>query len=125
MNNDWSNNIDIDLEMSIENIEFILRNNKKHGYHNMIISGFNRDRIHSDFKDEKYIIIILYLTDEEKLKKRVLDPTRDSGFRDFEESISLNRKIITQSTLPNEYKVDNTTDNSEETANQIMEIVDL
>lgn len=123
LNNNWTNTSGKEAEMSFENLVFILKNYKKHNYRNVIVSGFTEhdsDNIFNEFKDDNYLVITLFLTDNEVLKQRVLEETRDSGFRDFEESIKFNKKLREELKLPNEYKIDNTNQNPEETANQII-----
>lgn len=128
LNKTWSNTCDSEHEMSLENLLFILRNYKKHGYYNVILGGFRENdikRVLNELKDEKYIVITLILTDEETLKQRVLTESRDSGFRDFEESIKFNRRLREDLKFPNEYKIDNTNQSPEETANQIKDLLSL
>lgn len=122
MNKDWSNTSDKEAKMSFENLVFLLKNYKKNNYENVIVSGFSRqdiDKILNEFKDDKYIVITLFLTDDEILKQRVLTESRDSGFRDFEQSIQFNERLK-ELKLPNEQKIDNTHKTPEETANQII-----
>lgn len=125
LNKDWSNVSDIEAQMSFENLVFLLRNYKKHNYSNVIVGGFAQqdiERILEKFEDDKYIIVTLLLTDDEILKQRVLTESRDSGFRDFEKSIHFN-KNLKELKFPNEYKVDNTNQTPEETANQILNLL--
>lgn len=123
LNKGWTNTTDIEEEMSFENLVFLLKNYAKHEYKNVIVGGFtekNIERILSELKDYKNLVITLYLTDDEILKKRVLTESRDSGFRDFEQSISFNKKLRDELHFPNEQKIDNTNQTPEETANQIV-----
>lgn len=77
----------------------------------------------NEFKNYKYIILTLFLKNEEILKQRVLAETRDSGFRDFDESIKFNKRLGEELKFLNEYKIDNTNQSSEETANQIKDLL--
>lgn len=126
LNKDWSNTSDSELEMSLENLCFLLKNYKKHNYQNVIVGGFAEEdirKILNECKEDKYIIITLFLTDDEVLKQRVLTESRDSGYRDFEKSIEFNKKLSHELKFPNEQKIDNTTNTPEETVNQIIEAV--
>lgn len=126
LNKNWSNASDTEEKMSFENLIFLLKNYKKHNYENVIVGGFTEDNIEkilNEFKNDKFIVITLFLTDEKALKQRVLTKSRDSGFRDFEQSIQFNKRLREDLKFPNEQKIDNTNKTPEETANQITEIV--
>lgn len=123
----WKNASDTEGEMSFENLVFLLKNYAKHKYKNVIVGGFtekNIERILSEFKDYKNIVITLYLNNNEVLKQRVLDESRDSGFRDFEESIKFNKRLREELKYPNEHKINNTYQTSEETASYIKTLLD-
>lgn len=126
LNKDWSNKSDSELEMSIENLLFLLKNYKKHNYQNVIVGGFtveDIEKILNEYKEDKYIVITLFLTDDEVLKNRVLTESRDSGFRDFEKSIQFNKRLREKLKFSNERKIDNTNKTPEETVNQILEML--
>lgn len=126
LNKDWSNTSDPEAKMSLENLAFLLKNYKKNNYENIIVSGFTQqdiEKILNEFKDDKYIVITLFLTENEVLKQRVLTDSRDSGFRDFEQSIQFNKKLKEELKFPNEHKIDNTHQTPEETVNQIIDLL--
>ena len=126
LNKKWSNMNDNERKMSLGNLVFILKNYIKHDYKNIIISGFRNydlNKILQEFTDNKVIIFTLVLTDDNILKQRVLTESRDSGWRDYEESIKSNRKLRDNLKYPNEHKIDNTNQTPEETANQIIELL--
>ncbi len=128
LNKDWSNISDTEAKMSFENLVFLLKNYKKHNYENVIVGGFTEqdiEKLLDEFKDDKYIIITLFLTDEDILKQRVLTESRDSGFRDFEQSIQFNKKLNEELKFPNEHKIDNTNQTSEETVDQIIGLLSI
>lgn len=123
LNRDWSNISDTEAKMSFENLLFLLKNYKKYNYENVIVSGFTEhdiEKVLQEFKDDKYIVITLFLTDDEILKQRVITESRDSGFRDFEQSIQFNKKLKEEMKFPNEHKIDNTYQTPEETVSQIL-----
>lgn len=126
LNKNWTNTTVIEESMSLENLLFLLKNYAKHDYKNVIVGGFtekNIEKVLKELKDYKTIVFTLYLTDDAVLKQRVLTETRDSGFRDFEQSIHFNKKLRDELHFPNEYKIDNTTQTPEETTNQIVKIL--
>lgn len=126
LNNGWTNTSDSEETMSLENLVFLLKNYTKHDYKNVIVGGFtekNIESILSELMDYNNIVITLYLTDDEILKHRVLTESRDSGFRDYEQSIEFNKKLRDELHFPNEHKIDNTNQNPEETVSQVAEIV--
>lgn len=123
---DWSNKSDLEKKMSLENLIFILKNYKKHNFKNVVVGGFRSydiEKLISEFKDDKYLIITLFTTDDAILKERVLTESRDSGWKDFKASIDFNKKLKEELTYPNEVKIDNTNQTPEETANQIIALL--
>lgn len=126
LNSSWTNASDSEEKMSLENLVFLLKNYAKHDYKNVVVGGFTENNIENvleELKDYKNIIFTLYLTDDEVLKQRALTESRDSGFRDYQESISFNKRLRDELNFPNERKIDNTTQTSEETVNQIASIL--
>lgn len=122
----WSNTNLNEQNMSFDNLCFIVRNYLKHGYSNIILSGFSEDevkRIIEEFKDNKYKIVTLILNNDEILKERVLDRSRDSGYRDYKESISFNKRLKEDLHYPNEIKIDNTNLTPELTASKIESLI--
>jgi hypothetical protein len=75
------------------------------------------------FRGDNFIIITLYLTDDNELKNRVLNEGRDSGFRNYESSIKFNKKLRDEITYFNEYKIDNTYQKPEETVGKIVKLL--
>jgi adenylate kinase family enzyme len=122
----WTNISEVEERMSWENLLFLLKNYTKYNYKNIIVGGFtdnNIVRILSELKEYKNMVITLYVTDDEVLKQRVLNPSRDSGFRDYEKSIQLNKELKDELHFSNEYKIDNTHPNPQDTVNQIINII--
>jgi len=126
LNKEWGNYSDKEWEMSLENLTFILKNYKKHHFHNVITSGFTEKDIGElieVFKEDNFVIITLYLTDDNELKNRVLNESRDSGFRDYESSIKFNKKLRYEVNYLSEYKINNTYQTPEETVEKIVELL--
>ena len=126
LNKDWSNRDNKEKAMSLENLFFILKNYKKNGFCNVLVGGFrvyDMKKILKEFKDDNFIIITLFLTNDNILKERVLTETRDSGWRDFKNSIEFNRRLKNELKFPNEYKIDNTNKTPQEAVDQIIGIL--
>lgn len=123
LDREWKNATDKEEQMSFENLIFIAKNYCKYGYKNIIINDlqdFHLINIPEIFKDYKFIIFTLFLTDDKKLKQRILTESRDSGFRDYEKAIKWNKDLQMRPIIKNEYQIDNTTNTSEQTVNNIL-----
>lgn len=126
LNKDWSNTSDDERKMSLDNLIFILKNYKKHNFKNVLVEGFrvyDIEKLLEKFKENNFLVITLFVTNDAILKERVLTETRDSGWRDYENSINFNKRLKDELKFPNEQKVDNTSNTAEETADQIIKIL--
>ncbi len=95
--------------IAFENLTMVLQNYCKHGFKNIIVTDLEDKRIQrldTVFCHNTYLLCTLFTEDEMLLKGRVLDESRSSKYRDWEESIKINRGIITRSLLPNERRID-------------------
>jgi adenylate kinase family enzyme len=111
LNKTWSNANEKEEQMSFENLVFILKNYIKNGYSNVIITDlqeFRTQQISKLFDRTEYKIFTLVVNDDEELKARVLNESRDSGYRNFEKAIVWNNELVNRAELPNELKIDNT-----------------
>ncbi|MEI6849716.1 MAG: AAA family ATPase [archaeon] len=114
-----------EAKMAFENLVFILKNYKKNGYKNVIVTDLLEDmtsQIPRLFSKENYIIIRLMVNNDNELKKRVIG-NRDSGFKNFKKSILLNKAMQKKGSLKNEIRIDNTHNNISKVLNEILEIV--
>lgn len=126
LDREWTNANEKEEQMSFENLTFILKNYAKHGYENVIVNDLRDFRIlqlEEIFKDNKYIVLSLFVNTDEELKKRVLDSTRDSGFRNHEESLKWNKNLQQRELQANEFRIDNSHNNPEQTVQEIMELL--
>jgi len=101
----WSNANDSEEQMAFDNLVFILKNYIKNGYKNVIVTDLLEKRIfqiQNVFAEAEYKIITLTVSNDEELKRRVLEPTRDSGYRNYTEAISWNHRETLRETYPNE-----------------------
>lgn len=123
---EWRKASPAEEEMSFENLVFILRNYLKHGYSRILLTDLQDQRIQSIpklFAPNEYMIVTLVLRDDSVLKARVLDPDRDSGFRDFDAAIAWNRSLLSRELVPNEYQIDNTALSPEEASQHVIELI--
>lgn len=67
-----------------------------------------------------YYNFSLYVLDDNELQKRVLDDSRDSGYRDYKAAIEWNKKLINRDLYKNEIKVDNSSNKPEEVVRLIL-----
>lgn len=107
----WSNASEKEEQMSFENLVYILKNYIKNEYTNVIITDlqeFRTQQIASIFDIKEYKIFTLIVNDDKELKSRVMNESRDSGYRNFEKAIIWNNELRIRSELENEIKIDNT-----------------
>lgn len=108
--------------MSFENLVFILKNYIRNGYKNVIINDLKDDKalkLAKIFSRRKIALVSLVVRDEE-LRKRVIDPQRDSGFRDVERALEYNKMLKQRKPLKNELRIDNTHNDPRKTVKEIL-----
>ncbi len=119
----WKNANNKEEKMSLSNLRFIIRNYLKNGYKNIVITDLrskSREKLVKSFSNTNYLIIKLIINDDKELKKRVLTESRDSGWRDYEKSIKLNKTIKERDLLENEVEIDNTHNSPNKTVKEIL-----
>jgi hypothetical protein len=112
--------------LAFENLVLVVKNYIKHGFINIIITDLRDPKIRlvqKIFRKNKYIIVTLWTNDDQKLKARVLDESRSSGYRNWESSIRLNRIIKNRPLLSNEYRIDATTATIEAEVNAVSALL--
>lgn len=118
----WQNHNDKERKMTYENLVFILKNYIKNDYKNIIVDGpreYNIAKLENDFKNYRYLIITLVLTDDGVLKERVLSE-RSSNWKEVDKSIYTNNRLKTHYKWEHEIKIDTTNQTPEVTVNQIL-----
>lgn len=128
LDNLWTKESEKEEQMAFENLVFILKNYIRNDYKNVIVNDlkdFRIEQIPQAFADEDYLIVTLVVRDDDELRARVLNPTRDSGWRDVERALAWNRAVIERPAVRNEYKLDNTLNTPEETAQEIINLINL
>jgi AAA domain len=128
LDNWWTKQSEKEEQMTFENLVFILKNYIRNDYKNVIVNDlrdFRIEQIPQAFAGDDFLIVTLVVNDDEELRARVLNPTRNSGFRDVERALAWNRAVIERPAVKNEYKLDNTTNTPEETAQEIINLINL
>ena len=95
LDREWKKANSKEERMSFENLVFILKNYIKYDYKNVIAHDLLDDKVlklAKIFSRRKTAIISLIVKDEE-LKKRVVNPQRDSGFRDVDRALQYNEEL--------------------------------
>jgi chloramphenicol 3-O-phosphotransferase len=112
-------------QMSFENLLAITRNYLKYGYTPVIVTDLEDFRIleiPSLFSEHRYRIITLVCSNEE-LERRVLTPTRDSGYRDVRRTQEWNAIAKARPLVRNEHRLDTTGQTIEETVQAVRRLI--
>ena len=112
--------------MSFENVVFTIKNDLKNKYNNIILIGLEdkfRNKLITKAKIKRYLLVTLIIDSDEELKRRVLTESRDSGFRDFAESLNMNRILKQLKLVKNEVKIDNSHNDPSITVRKIVKLV--
>ncbi len=123
LNKSWSNKSDKEEQMSFENLVFILKNYIKNKYPYVIVNDLLDRRIieiPKIFDPTNYLIFSLVVNDDNELSNRVLDDTRDSGFRNASEALNWNKQLIKRDSIKNEFKIDNSSRNPDDAIKIIL-----
>lgn len=111
LDDNWSNASSREESMAFENLLYIICNYFRHNYAPVIVTDLQDFRVQEmpvHFRHDDFIIATLVVHDDAELKRRVLIPERDSGYRDYARSIAWNQAIIDRPAVQNEVKIDNT-----------------
>ncbi len=111
LDNSWSNASPREESMAFENLLYVIRNYFRHGFRPVIVTDLRDFRVQEipvHFRHDNFVIATLVVADDAELKRRVLIPERDSGYRDFASALAWNRGLIERSPVQNEVKIDNT-----------------
>ena len=126
LDNEWKKAGPEEEQMAFDNLVFILKNYIQHGYSHILVTDLQDHRVQQIpeiFAADKFTIVTLLVQDEDEHRRRVLEPERDSGYRNFTAAIAWNRSINARPTLPNEIKFDNTALTPEEAVRQIERLL--
>lgn len=110
-------------QLSYENLILVVRNYLRHGFRNIILTDLRdplmRQALRS-FSRRDCLLVTLWAADEEILKQRVLDETRSSGYRNWEEALALNQLYRTRPLRKNELRVEITTTSVDHVVERIL-----
>lgn len=113
--------------LSFENLALVLKNYRRRGFDRIVVTDL-RDpivrRVPRVFARTNWALLTLTLSDDELVKARVLDETRSSGYRDWEEAIALNRLYQTRPLLPRETRLDVTALSVDGVADRAIALLD-
>lgn len=104
----------------------MLNNYLKHGFKEIIVTDLEDKRIqklHEYFTEANYLLITLYVDDEDVLKSRVINERRPSGYRDWKKAIKLNQIAGDRELLPKEIRINTTKRSEADVAKEILELV--
>ena len=94
--------------LAFENLTLVIKNYVQHGFSNILVTDL-RDHIvkqlPTHFSYHQYVLVTLYLDDEQALKARVLDESRSSSYRDWQEAVALNTEIINRPLMKHEVRL--------------------
>ena len=99
-------------DLSFENLTLVVNNYPNKNFSDIVITDLPTrfvSNLHQVFGKRKYMVITLFVPNDDTLKARVLNPTRSSEYRDWAQAIELNKSIMNHASLPQEIKL-----NSEE-----------
>lgn len=113
-------------QLSFENLCLVVRNYLRRGFFNIILTDL-RDPILRQamrrFARRNIFLVTLWVHDDHILKLRVLDETRPSGYRDFEEALELNQLYISRPLRKNELRIDVTDISPEAVVDKIISAI--
>lgn len=122
----WSQTGPREENMAFENLLFIIRNYFRYGYQNVIVADLEDFRVRQipiHFAHNDFIIATLVIHDDAELKRRVLLPERDSGYRDYASAVAWNRQVIDRPPVQNELKTDNTEPQPQSALTRILSLL--
>jgi adenylate kinase family enzyme len=119
----WKNANAKEEQMAFENLVYVLKNYIKNGYRNILVNDLMEDKVAKLAKIFQNRIIISLVLDESVLRKRVVNPKRDSGFRDVEKAVKWNTQLKKRKLLENEIRVDNSHSNPKKTVKELLLIL--
>lgn len=124
LNPTWSNESDQEEQMSFENLIFILKNYIKNAYPYILVTDLLDKRIleiPTLFDSSQFYIFSLTINNADELKKRVLNETRDSGYRNVVKATKWNQNLLDRKFVINEQKMDNSHNDPHRTAKTIFD----
>ena len=112
--------------LAFENLTLVVKNYVRHGFDNIIITDLHDHIIRQladAFAGYDYILVTLWMDDEEALKARVLDELRSSGYRDWQAAVALNREIARRPLMKNEVRFNSARNSVEQLVVQVGTLI--
>ena len=109
--------------ISFENLCLVTRNYLRHGFSNILLSDLREPIVRKAlrvFARRRLLLVTLICSEEDILKQRVLDETRSSAYRNWQEALALNQTIQRRSPASNEIRLDVARLSVEEIVRQIQ-----
>lgn len=114
--------------LAFENLTLVLKNYVKHGFNNILITDL-RDHVvltlANVFSEFNYILITLYIDDEDELKQRVLSDRGTNQYKNWGEALDINKTMQKRQLLPKEVRINVTGKSPEEVLKQVKTILNF
>jgi hypothetical protein len=112
--------------MSFENLVLVCKNYNRHGFENVTITDLNDARIAdipSVFGGYDYVIVTLYSDSDDVITQRIVNRDNGNEYRNYEEAIEINRRIIARNPMTNEYRISSDNKTPSEIADGIIAVI--
>lgn len=106
---DWSNASREEEKVSFAQAMMILKNYKLNGYKNVVFNDLDDIRVPElpkALRGHRYLLVTLFVSDEKELKRRILIPSDDRGFRRYDAAIQWNRMVMARRPFAGELRID-------------------
>ncbi len=112
--------------LAFDNLCLVLRNYVRHGFDRIIVTDL-RDpiirQVPRRFSRYEYILVTLWVNDEQALKARVLDESRSSGYRDWKEALELNRTFRSRPLMKHEVRFNSNQQTIEDLTGAVVDLL--
>lgn len=119
----WQRMSVADEAVGFENLLAMVRNYCRHDFRPVLVSDLTEDRVEEIvgvLAGLDVRMVTLVLDDPALHKLRVLDETRDSGYRDWQAALAWNQRTLERPLLPNEQRLTSTHLSVDETVDQVL-----
>ena len=126
LDRDWSRANPQEAQMSFVLACHTAREFVAHGIKPVLLLDLRPEHIGQlaeQFAGVNYGIVTLFVSARQVLAERMAAPTRDSGFRDLEQSWAWNVSETSRALLPREVRLDTTGLTIDETVGRVLEII--
>jgi len=116
----------LEEQIAFENLVLVAKNYMRHGFKNIILSDLQDVRmldIHGNFAEHSYIIVTLFSESDDVIKTRILGRDNGNDYKNFEQSIGINKLVKNRNPLPNEYRIRSDNQSVDDIVAQVLEII--